>query len=337
MPSRRRAPNRLPQPVALETELLQASSTIGRTCRPARSRPRAVGRQGEVVGRGVLDDGSRHQRDGICPSSRPDWVVCMCDGHGSSDFSAWRGWWCSTRDRRHLLGSCTDAAKLTGQPAREYGPSTMNAPGAGVGKGTPVRGGPLDHVHRLRDKRLRPFHEQLGRDRSSIRVDRLRPARRHRPRWIGPPVPGRIDHAERRLRRVDDPDAAECGVPQRQGARRSGRQGQSRRLRSLPAHWSGLQQRREDDGDRTPHRPGHHQDPVGGVSRLPDVAGRHDRRAEHSRHHRSEPPDRYGPVHLRRLGPERPLHRQAQSQLLAAESPLPRHHPVHTAHRPRFT
>ena len=43
-----------------------------------------------------------------------------------------------------------------------------------------------------------------------------------------------------------------------------------------------------------------------------------------------------GPFSFRRLGPERPLHREAQSQLLASESAVPRHDRVHTSHRSRL-
>ncbi len=105
---------------------------------------------------------------------------------------------------------------------------------------------------------------------------------------------------------------------------------------------AGGDQHRQHRCHRPADRQGDHAHPVGAVQLLP---GRRDRRADRlhrravhveghrQRHHE---PGRHRTLRQRRLGAQRPLHRQQEPPLLALGLSLPRHHPVpaHPRQRP---
>ena len=233
-----------------------------------------------------------------------------------------------------LLGSCTNSSNLTG-----HGASTakyQNPPGAGIGKGTPIRGGQITMSTGSEINGFDPSMsswDATGLQYAGTVYDQLAAlapdgsvhpylAESITPNadydvWTIQMRPNVMFHNGKAL----DADAVKTNLDA---------------FVASAAHRGRVQQRREDDGDRSSHRASSDQDTVGRVSLLPHLSGRHDRRAKYPRQDGSRPSDRNRPLHLRRLGAERPFHRQTQPQLLASEPPVPRHDRVHAVDRPGF-
>ena len=152
----------------------------------------------------------------------------------------------------------------------------------------------------------------------------------------GRAVSGAVDHLQPGLHRVHHHPAPGHRLPRRHAAELRRPAAQPPEATVVHPDGAGLPEHRIVADHRPALGVDHHEGPLGAVSLRPGpgpdgVRGSPVHAQQQERHHE---PGGYGALHLRRVDPQQPFHRDGQSPLLAQGAPLSELHHLQADHQP---